>query len=165
LSVIGSAAQLQEERQRPHDAEQRGEANSVQITAAQIQAAAGDPGIYGTDPPCESGAAPVVTVVNNGRCTITRIEAQFSNESALYRALGTQHFTSYAGLPKELGGDISGTLTDARTAMLTPGNTGMRFIGGAMALRDLHGMYPDRPMDGSVGNSLGAQSRSCPADR
>ncbi len=75
-----------------------------------------------------------------------------SNGSALYRVLGTQHFTSYNSLPKELGGDISRTLTEGRTAMLTPQNTGMRFIGRDGAQGSARHV-PDRPMDGLVGTS------------
>ena len=127
-----SAAQLQEERQRSHAAEQRGEAFAVLVTPAKIPAELADPAER-----AETGEAeecPVAVVINNGRFTITNLDARFARNAALYQCQQMEYYSAYPALPQEL---VSGLVADPAINMLPPGFAGVRFIGGGMASQEL----------------------------
>jgi hypothetical protein len=132
-----SAAQLREERERAHDAEQRGEAYAVVITPAKIPVKMADPD--GAAEPSDDEVCPVAVVVNNGRFTITNLDARFGMGTAIYPARQMEYYSGYPALPQEL---VSGLVADAAISILPPGVAGIRFIGGAMTARDLHGVNP-----------------------
>ena len=132
-----SAAQLREERERALDQEQRGEAYAVLVTPAKIAARDADPGSMAER--SEGDECPVAVVINRGRFAITDLEAQFARDTALYPSCQMEYYSDYPSLPKEL---VSGLVADPAINVLPPGFAGIRFIGGAMSSRDLHGMDP-----------------------
>ena len=132
-----SAAQLQEERQRSLDAEQRGEAFAVLVTPSKIPAKLADPAESAeTD---DSEECPVAVVINNGRFTVTSLDARFARNAALYQCQQMEYYSAYPALPQEL---VSGLVADPAINILPPGFAGVRFIGASMAAGDLHGMNP-----------------------
>ena len=101
-----SAAQLQEERQRSHDAQQHGEAFAVLVTPARISAKLGDPAES-----AETGEAvkcPVAVVINNGHFTITNLDAPFVRKSALYLCQQMEYYSAYPALPLGVGIRVGG---------------------------------------------------------
>jgi hypothetical protein len=88
-----SAAQLQEERQRSHDVEQRGEASAILVTPAKIPANLADPA-------GEAEERPVAVVINNGRFTITNLDARFARNSVLYQCQQMEYYSAYPALPR-----------------------------------------------------------------
>jgi hypothetical protein len=132
-----SAAQLQEERQRSHQAEQRGEAFAVLVTPGRIPANLANPAES-----AETGEAeerPVAVVINNGRFTITNLDARFARNSILYQCQQMEYYSAYPTLPEEL---VSGLVADPAINILPPGFAGVRFIGGSMAAQELRGINP-----------------------
>lgn len=132
-----SAAQLREERERTHVAEQHGEAYAVVITPAKIPAKLADPD--GAAKASNDEVCPVAVVLNNGRFTITNLDARFGMGTAIYPARQMEYYSGYPTLPEEL---VSGLVADAAINMLAPGVAAVRFIGGAMTARDLRGVNP-----------------------
>jgi hypothetical protein len=132
-----SAAQLQEERQRSHDAEQRGEAFAVLVTPSKIPAKLAAPAESAETGDGEE--CPVAVVINNGRFTITSLDARFARNAVLSKCQQMEYYSAYPALPKEL---ISGLVADPAINMLPPGFAGVRFIGGSMAAEELHDMNP-----------------------
>lgn len=132
-----SAAQLQEERQRSHDAEQRGEAFAVLVTPAKIPANFADPAESAETG--EPKVRPVAVVINNGRFTITNLDARFARNATQYPCQQMEYYSAYPTLPQEL---VSGLVADPAINMLPPGFAGVRFIGDSMTAQELHGINP-----------------------
>ena len=136
-----SAAQLQEERQLAQDREQLAEAYLVEVTEARMT-----PEAYGsqiTSDPDTPIECPVAIVINHGRYTITRLEAQICmNGNSLTSYGKTEHFTSRWRLLAPMTAGLSGEGRDIYLSTLTPADIGMRYTHDAVAVRHLLGSYP-----------------------
>jgi hypothetical protein len=136
---------LQQERQVAQDREQWAEAYLVQVTPAR--AAVAPPAKQPADEPVEPVEPverPVVIVVNHGRYTITRIQAQLCTGGNSLTGYGkTEHLSSWFNLPEELRPQ---GIWDARSVglgnTLTPMDLGLRYTSDVMAVKFLVGSYP-----------------------
>lgn len=137
-----SAAQLQEERRLAQDREQLAEAYLVQVTAARQNALPPSPDQPARDP-AEPVEHAVAIVVNHGRYTITRVEAQICLSRNSLTGYGrTERVSSYFNLREEL---TEGMVWEARASnlgTLTPMDLGLRYTTDLMATKFLVGSYP-----------------------
>jgi hypothetical protein len=137
-----SDAQLQAERQISQDAEQMAEAYAVQVVMAEM--AAGELTGDGYDPVDESVRKLAIMIVNRGRYTITRVEAQFCTDGAnLITHKQFRRLAGYDALPDRLRGGFHRLDDDTGCGdQLAPGDTGMRFETGPVGVEHIAGPYP-----------------------
>lgn len=84
----------------------------------------------------------VAIVVNHGRYTITRVEAQICLSGTLTSYDTTEHFSSYYSLPDPLIRDMVWEARDRSLSTLTPADLGLRYTTDVMATKFLVGNYP-----------------------
>ena len=120
-----------------HDVEQRGEAFAVLVTPARIPAELADAAKSAET--VEAEECPVAVVINNGRFTITNLDARFARNAALYQCQQREYYSAYPALPQEF---VSGLVADPAINILPPGFAGVRFIGGSMLAKEVQGMTP-----------------------
>lgn len=137
-------ARIQEERTRAQEREQYDEAALIQVTEARMTPEAWGSQITSTpDVPIQ---CPAAIVVNRGRYTITRLQAQLCLSSSGNYSLQSygkrELFSSLAVLPDTLTTGLAGEGRDVWGDTLRPADIGMRFSSDAIAERHLFGSYP-----------------------
>lgn len=137
-----SESQLGFQRARAQDAEQIAEAYAVQVVPVRMS-----PDAYGSKVATDPGTpitCPGVIVINRGRYTITRLEAQICLNGKSMTSYGKrQHFPAWWNLRNmPLAEGLEGPEPDIRLDTLTPSDLGMRFVHDAIAERHVRGAYP-----------------------
>jgi hypothetical protein len=131
-----SDAQVREERQAALDAERVAEAWSVEILAAQVGP---EKGI--TTKPGQPIGRPMALVTNNGRFTITRVEAYFCPDGQSTTPASITEQMKFTPGDHPYVSDITGSIGDVFRGVLAPGEA-MRFLGDTRLDRDLRATYP-----------------------
>lgn len=136
-----SRQQLEEERRLALEREQIAEAYLVQVGFGERDPGQGAPNAQGRRAPTEIRELAVM-VVNRGRYTITRVEAQFAMGNAL-----TPHneYTRLSGaetLPQELRKSFDTSIERPLRGVLAPWDTGIRFETDGIHGRQIAGWYP-----------------------
>jgi hypothetical protein len=137
-----SRDQFRELREKEQDAEQIAEAYAVQIVPVRMS-----PESYGTRVATDPETAitcPGVIVINRGRYTITRLEAQIClNGNSMTHYDKREHFSTWWNLRNmPLAEGLDGPEPDVRLDTLTPSDLGMRFTHDAIAESRVRGSYP-----------------------
>jgi hypothetical protein len=122
-----SESQLGFQRAREQDAEQIAEAYAVQVIPVRMS-----PDAYGTQVATDPGTpitCPGVLIMNGGRYTITRIDAQICLNGNSMTSYGKrEHFSAWSTLQnRPLAEGLEGPEPDIRFDTLTPSDLGMRF--------------------------------------
>lgn len=137
-----SAAQLQEERQLTQDREQLAEAYLVQVTAGRMNVPPPSVSQPARDPD-EPAERAVAIVVNHGRYTITRVEAQIRMSQNNLTSYGrTERLSSYFSLREELRQGVWEPSGNNGLRTLTPMDLGLRYSTDVKARKFLVGSYP-----------------------
>jgi len=126
----------------------------VVVTPAKIPAKMADPD--GAADASDDEVCPVAVVVNNGRFTITNLDARFGMGTAIYPARQMEYYSGYPALPQELVSGLGGGCSNKYAPSRVCGDPIHRRSDDrtGFAWRE-----PDRALDRSVGDSLGAQAR------
>jgi hypothetical protein len=140
-----SDRQLREERQRAQEAEQLSEAYAVQVVLAEKLTGPSLEETY--EEPDPEVRSLVAIVVNRGRYTITRVDAQFclqANSGGTLVSPGrTEWLSSYPALDDRLRAGLAGAPEyNPHVSRLAPYDTGVRFTSDRMATKFIHGAYP-----------------------
>jgi hypothetical protein len=131
---------LEKERQHVQDREQLSEAYAVQVAAARME---GEPIAHDAHGDvAESEQIPVVVVINHGRYTITRTEAQFCLNGNLATPHRREYLSSVNNLPPMLPPGQYRPLQGPEGGVLTPADIGLRFVGNVTVPLFMTGAYP-----------------------
>ena len=138
-----SDAQLQGERQVAQDKEQLAEAYAIQVVMGERAAGEITYSAYGDALDDDSVKVLAVMILNRGRYTITRIQAQFSTNGNLIPHHQFRRLAGFHGLPDELLAGFHRPEDDRGYGdMLAPGDTGMRFESDSVHVQNISGPYP-----------------------
>ena len=131
-----SRAEIEEERRIAREREQLANAYAIQVALAEVS-------VGGRDEGGDSVRQLAAMVVNRGRFTITRIEAQFSYDGmSLVSHHGYKRVPGFASVPEGLRGGWDPAEERAMYGVLTPWDRGIRFESDNVHVRFLKSPYP-----------------------
>jgi len=130
-----SRAEIEEERRLAREREQLAEAYAVQVVPAEVPVRiAGDE---------EGGKQLAVIIVNRGKFTITRIEAQFSPDGmSLLSHRGYKRLMGFENVSESVRAGWGPSDEGAMSGVLSPWDLGMRFEADTVHVRFLKSWYP-----------------------